>query len=205
MKRRPLVRWLGVGGVRGIGTGRERVLVMGSRGRKLMFLRGGEMTESPGIMVLLRGGEEEGEHGPLLLGVELLLHLDMRESTEIAMMKGREGTEETDTTGATVEEEEVIIMKGEIEGRDTAVIDMIEDTTMNTEVMEEIEVKEEIEVVTGTTDRTVTLETTDRMRGMIETTGHRVLRRKRRRSAPCQSQTGAMTNLLLIEGSLVKG
>jgi hypothetical protein len=200
MKRRPLVRWLGGGGARGIGTGRERVLVMGSRGRKLMYLLGGEMSEAPGIMVLLRGGEEEGEQGPLLLGVELLHHLDMRESTEIAMMKGREGTEEIDMTEATVEEEEVIIMKGEIEGRDTAVIDMIEDTTMITE-----EVMEGIEVVTGTTDRTVTAETTDRMRGMIGTTGHRVLRRRRRRSAPCQNQTGAMTNLLLIEESLVKG
>ena len=58
MKRRPLVRWLGGGGDRGIGTERERVLVMGSRGRKLMYLRGGEMSEAPGIMVLLRGGEE---------------------------------------------------------------------------------------------------------------------------------------------------
>merc|ERR1719318_1783579 len=44
----------------------------------------------------------------------------MRENTEIAMMMGREGIEETDMTGATVEEEEVIIMKGEIEGIVTA-------------------------------------------------------------------------------------
>lgn len=126
-------------------------------------------------MVLLRGGEEVGEQGPLLLGVELLHHLGMRENTEIAMMMGREGIEETDMTGATVEEEEVIIMKGEIEGRDTAVIDMTEDTTMIIEVMEEIE------EVTDTTDRTVTAETTDRMRGMIGTTDHRVRRRRRRR------------------------
>merc|ERR1719318_2438994 len=68
----------------------------------------------------------------------------MSENTEIAMMMGREGIEETDVTEATVEEEEVIIMKGEIEE------------------------------VTDTTDRTVTAETTDRMRGMIGTTGHRV-------------------------------
>ena len=73
------------------------------------------MSEAPGIMVQLRGGEEEGEQGPLLLGVELLHHLDMRESTEIAMMKGREGIEETDMTEAIVEEEEVIIiMDGDI-------------------------------------------------------------------------------------------
>merc|ERR1719318_1830068 len=81
----------------------------------------------------------------------------MRENTGIAMMMGREGIEETDMTEATVEEEEVIIMKGEIEGRDTAVIDMTEDTTM---------IMEEIEEVTDTTDRIVTAETTDRMRGM---------------------------------------
>lgn len=163
-----------------------------------MFHQGGEMKEAQEIMVLLRGGEGGGEQEPLLLGVGLPHHLDMRESTEIAMMMGREDIEETDMTGAIVVEEEVIIMKGEIEGRDTAVIDMIEDTTMTTEVMEEIE------AVTDTTDRTVTAETTDRMRGMIGTTGRRVLRRRRRRSAPCQNQTGAMTNLLLIEGSLVK-
>merc|ERR1740137_332439 len=184
----------------------QRVRVMGNRGRKLMCLLRGETREVPGIMDLPR--EEEGVQGQLLLVAELLHLLDMRESTEIVMMKAREGTEETDMTGVTVGAEEHTIMREEIGGRDTAVTDMREGTTMNTEEMEETEEgMEETEEGTVTTGRTVTAETTGRMRGMREATitDHRAARRRRRSPALCLSLTGILRSLLLTEGSLVRG
>ena len=80
-------------------------------------------------------------------------------------------TGETDMTGVTVVAEELTTMREET---DTAVTDMIEDTTMTTEVMEETE--EGIDI----TDKTATAEITGKVRGVTEAiTGHRVVRRKK--------------------------
>ena len=177
-------------------TERGRVQVMGIRGRNLMCHLVGEMREVPGTMDLHRGGGVGEEQGPLLQVAGPLLLPGMRESIETAMTIA---TEETDMTGVIVEAEELTIMRGET---GTAVIGMIEDITMTTEVMEEIE--EGID----TTDRTVTAEITGRVRGVTEViTDHRVVRKKKeiRRLAPCQSLTGVERSLLLTGGSQVKG
>merc|ERR1719370_438972 len=122
---------------------------MGIKGRNLMCHLVGEMREVPGTMDLLREG-------------------GMRESIETVMTMA---TEETDMTGVTVVAEELTTMREET---DTAVTDMIEDTTMTTEVMEETE--EGIDI----TDKTVTAEITGKVRGVTEAiTGHRVVRRKK--------------------------
>merc|ERR1719427_2547685 len=113
----------------------------------------------------------------------------MKGSTGIVMMRAREVIEGTDMIEATVEGGEGTIMKGEIEERGIAVIDMTEGITMT---IEEMEVTEE---VIGTIDKRAIVEITDRMRGMTGTTGLRVGRKRRRKSAHCQNLTG---------GSLVK-
>ena len=131
----------------------------------------------------------------------------MRESTEKAMMKGREDTEEIDTIGATVAVEGHIIMKGGIEEKGTAVTDMKGATIMNIEVMEEVteEVMEEVtEEVIGITDKIVTVEITDRMKEMTGTiTGLKADRRRRRRSVLCQNRKGVMRSHQWTEESLV--
>ena len=67
--------------------------------------------------------------------------------------------------------------------------------------IEEMEVTEE---VIGTIDKRAIVEITDRMRGMTGTTGLRVGRKRRRKSAHCQNLTGVMRSHQQTGGSLVK-
>jgi len=153
---------------RGTEIERGRVQGMVIKGRNLMCHLVGEMREVPGTMDLLRGGGvgEEQELPRQVAG--LLLLQGTRENIVTVMTMA---TEETDTTGVTVVAEELTTMRGET---GTAVTDMIEDITMTTEVMVEIEVG------TDTTDRTATAEITGKVRGVTGAiTGHRVVRRKK--------------------------